>query len=247
MNRIGICFAAPDAKQIGLLALLLEHHGVSVEMLCAEGSPAPIQDADLVLVAVSARARLSKAFVCCIDQVSAAGSRARALVIDDTDPAQVDPSLERLSRYDLSAEGVRALLQNEFELPFLPRGQVKSFQEKRAGEDERRTWNVQRFRYGLWLAFTRSTGAGKFDPYPLTHSKRLKTVEALLPEVERYSYIEVESGNNVEVEQVLSEALDGVWSDPEDMIPNAVHVVEATADHIWSRYGPTMLDRPKTA
>ena len=81
----------------------------------------------------------------------------------------------------LTADGLTALF-GDLEVAFLPMSRVRSFDDRR-GDDERRTWNLQRYRYGLWLAFSRTTGAGKFDPYPLTLSKRIKTTEALMGEV----------------------------------------------------------------
>ena len=107
--------------------------------------------------------------------------------------------------------------------------------------------DLQRYRYGLWLAFTRTTGAGKFDPYPLTLSKRIKTTEALLGEVASYRYVDPVTDAPVASDRVLSDALKSVWENTAEMAPNAIHVIEATAEEIWNRYSPSMAKRQRTA
>ncbi len=123
---------------------------------------------------------------------------------------------------------------------------LRRFDERRA-DDERRTWNLQRYRYGLWLAFSRTTGAGKFDPYPLTLSKRIKATEALMGEVDSYRYIDPVTDTPVASDRVLSDALQSVWENTAEMCPNAIHVIEATAEEIWKRYSPSMAQRRRTA
>ena len=248
MRRVGIYFALPDAKQVGLLKLLLERHGIEVETRSCEtalDSPFPPDEFDLLLLTVSARARLDRTFHWCVEPVLRGLDRARVIRIDETNPEDIDSRLRTLASYDFSADGLTALFAN-LDAAFLPPSRVRSFDEHRTS-DERRTWNVQRYRYGLWLAFSRTTGAGKFDPYPLTLSKRIKTSEALQREVSTYRYVDPTTHAPVESDQVLSTALQSVWDNTAELAPNAIHVIEATAEEIWNRYSPSMASRQRTA
>jgi len=103
---------------------------------------------------------------------------------------------------------------------------------------ERRRWDLKRFRYGLWLEFARATGSGKFDPYPLTTSKRHKVELALVEEMRKYEYEHEHDGP-----WLLSSALDYVWDSFDDRFPCAVHVVDALAEHIWEAAAPRMPER----
>jgi hypothetical protein len=199
----------------------------------------------LVLLTISARARLDRTFGGCCDAVLASGAKARAIRIDETFPVTIDARLRAVRSYDYSADGLTALFA-DLEAAFLPMTRLRRFDERR-GDDERRTWNLRRYRYGLWLAFTRTTGAGKFDPYPLTLSKRIKTSEALLSEVASYRYVDPVTDAPVASERVLSDALLSVWENTSEMAPNAIHVIEATAEEIWNRYSPSMVKRQRTA
>ncbi len=248
MRSVVIYFAPPDAKQIGLLNLLLERHGIEVEVRSSETHPEdflPTRPTDLLLLAVSARARLDRQLPRHVEAVLAAGDLARAIRIDETMPATLDSRLSSLRSYDYSSDGVTALFA-DLEAAFLPMSRVRNFEPKKTGS-ERRTWNLQRYRYGLWLAFSRSTGAGKFDPYPLTLSKQLKTIEALEKEVAGYRYVDPVTESPMPSKRVLTEAIESVWHNTDEIAPNAIHVIEATAEEIWNRYSPSMASRQRTA
>jgi hypothetical protein len=248
MRRVGIYFALPDAKQVGLLKLLLERHGIVVETRSCEmalDSPFSTNDFDLLLLGISARARLERCFHWCVEPTLRAKESARVIRMDETSPAVVDSRLRSLQSYDFSADGLTALF-GDLNTAFLPMSRVRSFDDRR-GDDERRTWNLQRYRYGLWLAFSRTTGAGKFDPYPLTLSKRIKTTEALVGEVSSYRYVDPTTHAPIASDRVLSDALQSVWDNTAELAPNAIHVIEATAEEIWNRYSPSMASRQRTA
>jgi hypothetical protein len=248
MRSVVIYFAPPDAKQVGLLKLLLERHGIEVEARSSDSAlrdPHSLSRFDLVLLTISARARLDRAFGGCCEKALESGTKARAIRIDETYPATVDARLRSIRSYDYSAEGLTALFA-DLEAAFLPMTRLRRFDERR-GDDERRTWNLQRYRYGLWLAFSRTTGAGKFDPYPLTLSKRIKTTEALMGEVASYRYVDPVTDAPVASDRVLSDALQSVWENTAEIAPNAIHVIEATAEEIWNRYSPSMAKRQRTA
>jgi hypothetical protein len=248
MRSVVIFFAPPDAKQVGLLKLLLERHGIEVEVRSSElalRNPLSLSRFDLVLLTISSRARLDRAFTGCCDAVIESGAKARAIRIDETFPYTIDSRLRSIRSYDYSADGLTALFA-DLEAAFLPMTRLRRFDERR-GDDERRTWNLQRYRYGLWLAFSRTTGAGKFDPYPLTLSKRIKTTEALMGEVSSYRYVDPVTDAPVASDRVLSDALLSVWENTAERAPNAIHVIEATAEEIWNRYSPSMAKRQRTA
>jgi hypothetical protein len=248
MRRVGIYFALPDAKQVGLLKLLLERHGIEVETRSCEtalDAPFPPNEFDMLLLGISARARLERTFHWCVEPILRARDGARIIRMDETSPFVIDSRLRTLPSYDFSADGLTALFR-QLDAAFLPMSRVRSFEDRR-GDDERRTWNLQRYRYGLWLAFSRTTGAGKFDPYPLTLSKRIKTSEALTGEVASYRYVDPTTHAPVASEFVLSAALQSVWDNTAELAPNAIHVIEATAEEIWNRYSPSMASRQRTA
>lgn len=248
MRSVVIYFAPPDAKQVGLLKLLLERHGIEVEARSSDSAlrdPHSLSRFDLALLAISAGARGDRAFGDCCEKVLELGPKAGAIRIDETQPATIDARLQSVRSYDYSADGLTALFA-DLEAAFLPMTRLRRFADRRA-DDERRTWNLQRYRYGLWLAFSRTTGAGKFDPYPLTLSKRIKTTEALLGEVDCYRYVDPVTDAPVASDQVLSDALQSVWENTAEIAPNAIHVIEATAEEIWKRYSPSMTKRRQTA
>jgi hypothetical protein len=210
----------------GLLARLLEHHGFNVQggplskapPWTAEDGREP--EAALVIFALSEQDDLGS---------WSDGRRSVFRVAPQSAPGA----------YGFDCAGLEALF-TALGSSFLAKSPGAS--EPRAARVERRTWNLARFRYGLWLEFSRGTGSGKFDPFALTPSKLERTKQALLPEIERYRYADAD-GSPVEPGRVLDEALQRIWAESQDQFPNAVHVIEAVAEGIWKRFSPGMIDR----
>jgi hypothetical protein len=75
----------------------------------------------------------------------------------------------------------------------------------------------------------------------------MKTSEALMGEVASYRYVDPLTAAPVASDRVLSDALLSVWENTAEMAPNAIHVIEATAEEIWNRYSPSMAKRQRTA
>lgn len=212
MTAVNLRFAPESAKAAGLLEQLLSFHGLQVRS--APFGHEPATSAPCVVAVTRDRAR---------SEPEPSGSA--WTMIMDPDPAAAPPA----GLLEFTKDGVSELVRRL-------RGQTTTA-ERRRGAD-RRTWDVRRFRYGLWLQFSRATGAGKFDVFPLTFSKRMKAREALLPELERYDY-EVDEP----VGQMLDRALQTLWSDEQLGFPSAVRVVEAVGDSIWESGKPRMRDR----
>ena len=244
MGRVRICFAPPDAKLTSVFALLLEQHGLQSDSVRSDAPDSQSEEARPTLVALSSEARRNASFQERCRTLRDQRQPLYVLRFDDVLAADLPDGLERAPVYEFSAEGLRALLEA---LGAQPSEAPKVREIVNAAGDERPDWSLQRFRYGLWVAFSRATGSGKFDPYPLTHSKHIGAKEALLPEVSRYAFRDPSSGSPVAAADALSESLDRVWDDPDNMIPNAVHMVEATAERLWNRYQPQALDQLRTA
>ncbi len=240
IGRVRICFAPPDAKLSGVFALLLEQHGMTSVPVCCDAADTAGEDASATLVALSTEAKTDEVFRRRCRDLRDQRGPLYVVRFDDAIATDLPDGLERAPVYEFTADGLRALLE---ELDGRPSKLAALEPLVSASDAERRDWNLQRFRYGLWLAFSRATGSGKFDPFPLTHSKRIGTAEALMPEAIRYGYRDPESGGPVAPQQALGDALDRVWNDPENMVPNAIHVVEATAEQLWNRYRPSSPGR----
>ncbi len=213
-------FVPPTAKAAGLLEQLLGFHGLEV-------SSAPL---------AAAAPTVSSPYLLALGRESrrsdAEAPQAAWTMIMDPDPESGPPE----GVLEFTRDGVAELVRR-----IRASGSSAGTDERRQNGSDRRTWDLRRFRFGLWLEFSRVTGAGKFDAYPLTTSKKMKTREALLPEVQKYRYA------HGSAEAVLSEALDLVWDRFEDRFPSAVHVVDAAAESIWSSSAPQMLDRRHSA
>ena len=244
LGRVRICFAPPDAKLTSVFALLLEQHGLQSDSVRSDAADSQGQEAMPTLVALSSEARRNASFQERCKTLRDQRQPLYVLRFDDVLAADVPDGLERAPIYEFSADGLRALLE---ELGAQPVEAPEMQEIVSAADGDRPEWNLQRFRYGLWVAFSRATGSGKFDPYPLTHSKRIGAQEALLPEASRYAFRDPSSGTPVDAADALGTALDRVWNDPDNMIPNAVHMVEAMAEHLWNRYRPQALDHLRTA
>ncbi len=243
MGPVRIRHAAEDARLSGVFALMLEQHGLQSELLPSD-APAAGEAPAPTLIAFSSGARSSASFQSCCRALRDRGDQLYVLRFDDVLASDLPDGLEKAPVFEFTADGLRALLE-ELGAPHTDVAQVGQLVGAAgAGIPD---WSLQRFRYGLWLAFSRATGAGKFDPYPLTHSKRIGTQEALLAEVSLYGYRDPSSGSPVAPESALCSALDRVWDEPENMIPNAIHVVEAAAEHLWNQYRPHSLNQLRTA
>jgi hypothetical protein len=88
---------------------------------------------------------------------------------------------------------------------------------------------------------------GNSTPNPLPLSKCIKTTEALIGEVSSYRYVDPTTHAPIASDRVLSDALQSVWDNTAELAPNAIHVIEATAEEIWNRYSPSMASRQRTA
>lgn len=223
-------FSDEVAKQAGVLRTLLEFQGVAVKASSPETSGAP-DEADLVLVGVAEGAPELRA-----DARPEHWERALVMILNPGLKAPPPGVLE------FSSEGMQRLLRRLGRPLRASPDRPATAEERRTPGPERRRWDLKRFRYGLWLEFARATGSGKFDPYPLTTSKRHKVESALIEEMRKYEYDHEYDGP-----WLLSSALDHVWDSFEDRFPCAVHVVDAIAEHIWEAASPRMPERRATA
>ena len=217
MTAVNLRFAPESAKAAGLLEQLLAFHGLNVSSapLASNG----VTESPCVL-AVPRQAANS---------ASGAASSAWTMIMDP-DPGGEPPA----GALEFTKDGVTELVRRL--------RSVNSCGERRRSGQDRRRWDIRRFRFGLWLEFSRSTGASKFDVFPLTYSNKMKARKALLPELGKYDY----PGGRA-TDELLDQALARIWEDQADPFPTAVRVVESVADVIWEDGKPQMRDRRRPA
>jgi hypothetical protein len=123
-----------------------------------------------------------------------------------------------------------------------PRG---SWERRREMGDRRILGLDRRLRKGLWLEYHRKTEAGKFDILALEAKTRENLFAALVSEARRYKFSDRTSSTVLPVTTVVDGAIDVVfnrWKRLPKLERQAILIVEAVADHLFSKYNVTGVD-----
>ena len=127
---------------------------------------------------------------------------------------------------------------------------LREGEDRRTQSDRRRSSVDMRLRVGLWYQYHRATRAGEFDPFPRSEYKRVILLEALMPEMLKYEFFNMETGGAVTAAEALTQATDFLWSCPkvgcnaagESM---AVYAVNAVAEFVCRTFKVETIDRRK--
>jgi hypothetical protein len=122
--------------------------------------------------------------------------------------------------------------------------------DRRVHDDRRHSSVEMRLRVGLWYQYHRSTRAGEFDSFPRDQYKRGKIEEALLPEIFKYEFCQLESRSPVPASRALAAAVDFLWAHPEIGCnatgeSMAVYAINAISGYLVRTYLVAVIDRRK--
>lgn len=122
--------------------------------------------------------------------------------------------------------------------------------DRRTQEDRRKSSVDMRLRVGLWYQYHRATRAGEFDPLPRNPYMRRKTQDALLPEMNKYEFVQRDICAPVTPSNALTAAVDFLWAHPElgcnaASEPMAVYTVNALSEYLVRTFKVTVIDRRK--
>jgi hypothetical protein len=121
----------------------------------------------------------------------------------------------------------------------------KLTQVQRSGSDRRVCKPVQRLRTGLWFAYDRVAGEGRFSEVHLSQSTKDKLDHSLPTEISKYSFSRKDSGTTVPPTEVLEEALIRAWQilKSKSDFAKAVYITDAVVSQIEERYDIKTIDR----
>ncbi|MDM8565391.1 toll/interleukin-1 receptor domain-containing protein [Candidatus Halobeggiatoa sp. HSG11] len=173
------------------------------------------------------------------------------LFIEDVNPDDIFDGLKNhqgILFYKNMLTGFQTLL-NFLGKELLPTSDRREKQDRRDSDrrkdsSDRRKSLSQRLRIGLWKCYSDKTGEGKFDKYDLVLSNRLKVIDTIKPELDKYKYID----DNQQIVTLSQHELDkityDVWEElgPRDYL-TAIIVIECIAEKIINQYDVTSLDR----
>jgi len=247
MSKVFISHIPADRYFVDLLAELLRHHNIEVQQ-DADHFP----EADYLLAVISRSSRSSEPMAQEIAAFQAKKGKANIIpiLLDKVTPKQLPEGLRDIQGFPFYAsmlEGFRGLLK-VFDKEFLADPHNRSGMERR--QDERRTMDrrksgvSQRLRYGLWKLYEGETGCGKFDIAYLTLGERLKAIDVLQKEMQKYECFTREGDNYHLSKMELDRVTHDVWQElAKQNYLTSVIVIEALADRMLKQYELRPIDR----
>ena len=262
MPKISITYASADRYFVDLLAELLRYHHLDV-WCDTNGFPAGdnpkgevdkgLAESEHLIVVVSKNSRRSEQVSHEVLSFQASQGKANIIpvLLDDTSPAQVFDGLRDIQGipfYENMLTGFRSLLK-VFEKEFLPGPSRRKNQDRREGSsrriaDRRNSPVIQRLRSGLWKLYECKTGSGKFDAAYLTLGERLKAIDILQNELNKYDCF-TKDGQNYRLSKMdLDKITYDVWQGlgkREHL--TAIIVMEAVAEKTLEQFTLKPIDR----
>lgn len=259
MPKISITYASADRYFVDLLAELLRYHHLEIWHDFQAGEDArgeadkSLAESEYLIVVVSKNSRGS-------EQVSReilsfqAGKGRTAIIpvsLDDTNPDQVFDGLRDIQGipfHESMLTGFQSLLK-VFGKEFLPGPSRRKNQDRRERSsrriaDRRNSPVIQRLRNGLWKLYERETGSGKFDAAYLTLGERLKAIDILQNELNKYDCF-TKDGQTYRLSKMdLDMITNDVWhglGNREHL--TAVIVMEAVAEKTLEQFTLKPIDR----
>jgi len=268
VSQVFISHASEDIGFVSLVAALLEFHGVGAWY--SEGKLKPgskyaaeidkaLAQADSLLV-VASRSATTSQYVTREISTFVAGNRDATIIPLMLDPTNLDEVFEGLSQYQ-GIDFAKCMLSGFTELharfgrSFLGRQERRKGDDRRAGAGRRRLADRRvsplpvRLRHGLWLAYEKKTGAGKFDSQNFNVHKLRQTIATLLPEASRYRFFDtagIEHHPTVVLQECANRAWDKLRLNPADISICAVHITDTIADEMLERYEVRPVSRRGT-
>jgi hypothetical protein len=247
MPKVFIAHVSSDRYFVDLLAELLQYHHIEVRR---EADDQP--EADYLLVVGSKYSRGSAALEQAISSFQIGKGRANIvpILLDDTTPEQISASLRGIKGISFHAsmlDGFRSLLKT-FGKDFLPDPNKRSGNDRRASDrrsmDRRKSPVAQRLRYGLWKLYEGETGCGKFDVSYLTLGERLKAIDVLQKELQKYECFTRDGSSYRPSKMELDKLTSDVWQElGRQGYLTAVIMIEALADRVMKQYELRPIDR----
>jgi TIR domain len=116
--------------------------------------------------------------------------------------------------------------------------------DRRDDKDRRQSSVIQRFRIGLWKCYEDKAGVGKFDQYDLSLSSRLKALDILQNELDKYNYYDKDGIKHElsigELDRITYE----VWEEMGTRsYVTTIIVIEAVAEKIYNSYTVEPINR----
>lgn len=255
MAKIFISYSSKDNNFVSLLQRLLQFHYVDVWCGISDIHPGAqfpleieraIKDANTLLVVVSAQTASSKWVVKEIASFQTQNNDGVIipLLLDSTDLDSIAPGLGLYQAIDFSTsmlDGYDQLFQifgKEF-LSFRDRRNQPAGRrtgERRQG-DRRESPLIQRLRLGFWKAYFNATGRGEFDELSDTLHEKLKLIDSLRTEVQKYQFVN-DAGQECDSLQVLEEATHRIWNimKKRGHFFRAIYLIEGIAEEIVDQY-----------
>jgi hypothetical protein len=260
MDTAFVSHTSPDKHFVDLLIRVLNYHHIqtwwdSHDVEAGEKYKEEIgiglQKAEYLIVVISQGSLNSKWIVREISSFAASKPVAKIIfvVIEKVNFVDVFEGLEDyqvILFHENMLEGFIQLLE-AFGKDFLPERDRRNnmdrrLVERREFDDRRKAQIVQRLRKGFWKCYSSATDICPFDDFDLLPSNRIRIIDILKSEMEKYEYFDSD-GNRFELtEKEFDKITYEVWEDmsSRDYV-TAINVIEGIAEKIYNTYNEIKL------